>query len=272
MTPSTPFYRRSFVALTLTLAFTFGTAAAAPTSTDAVRYFEGKAFALSDGHVMYLESHWLYEDHGDPSRLVLYRCPNGKPFARKTVHDDGSSTAPDFELDDARTGYREGIRQVNRKRVVFVRDQTGARERSAIVKTSPNLVIDAGFDAYIRDHWKALGAKGSAEIRFLVPSRLKTMKFSVKRMADTRVNGRAARQFRLGLASWFGFALPHIEVAYDTRSRELLRFVGLANIRGNHGDNVRARITFDPALKKNVSQAALAKAEQEPLDGRCPIP
>ena len=66
--------------------------------------------------------------------------------------------------------------------------------------------------------------------------------------------------------------LPHIDVAYDARTRELLRFVGLANIRGSNGDNVRARIVFDPAATHPASPQALAVARAEPLDGRCPIP
>ena len=74
--------------------------------------------------------------------------------------------------------------------------------------------------------------------------RLGALDFKVRRLDDAVVEGRPARRYRLGLASWIGFALPHIDVAYDARTRELLRFVGLANIRGSNGDNVRARIVF----------------------------
>ncbi|MGA0586081.1 hypothetical protein ACO2Q2_02955 [Dyella sp. KRB-257] len=89
---------------------------------------------------------------------------------------------------------------------------------------------------------------------------------------DATVEGRPARQYRLGLASWIGFVLPHIDVAYDARSRTLLRFVGIANIHGSDGDNVRARIVFDPAKERMATPAELAQARQAPLDGRCPIP
>ncbi len=264
--------RVSALALTLVLAASAGALASTPTATDAVRHVEGNAFAGSDGHLMYRESHWLYDDGSNPSRLVLYRCPDGKPFARKVIHDDGSTQAPDFVLRDARTGYQEGVRSAGGKRVVFVRDNKGAQERTATLNTSPTPVIDAGFDAYIRNHWDKLGKDASDKIPFLVPSRLGTLGFSVKRMADAPVNGRDARRYRLSLDNLIGFALPHIDVAYDAQTRELLSFNGLANIRGSNGNNVKARIVFDPAQDKVASRADLDAAAKTPLDGQCRIP
>lgn len=269
---SMPFPRRAIACcLTLALGASVAAAAEAPTSVDAVHYVEGKASA-PDGHAIYVESHWIYSDKGNPSRLVLYRCPDGKPFARKTLHDDGNAQAPNFTMDDARTGYREGVRSTGGKRVVFVRNSARASERTATLDTSPMPVIDAGFDAYIRNHWDQLGENGSDTIPFLVPSRLGTLNFSVKRQADTKIDGRDARQYRLGLDNIIGFALPHLDVAYDARTRELLSFNGIANVRSANGKNVDARIVFDPLKNRDVGMADLEAAEKAPLDGQCRIP
>ena len=124
------------------------------------------------------------------------------------------------------------------------------RERTATLETSPLPVIDAGFDAYIRSTGTAWAGTAATRFPFLIPSRLGTLRFKVKRMDDTQIGGRAARQYQLGLASWIGFALPHINVAYDSATRELLRFNGMANIRGSSGDNVKAKIVFDPAKRQ----------------------
>jgi hypothetical protein len=256
--------------LTLGLVGTAVAAGANPTASDAVRYVEGKASA-ADGHLMYTESHWIYDDGGNPSRLVLYRCPDSKPFARKTLHDDGSAQAPDFELDDGRTGYREGVRRAGGKREVFVRDSKSASERTAALDTSPMPVIDAGFDAYIRAHWDSMGKDGDT-LPFLVPSRLDTLNFRVKRQADVRIEGRAARRYRLGLDSMIGFALPHLDVAYDAKTHELLSFDGIANIRSSSGKNVSANILFDPSKNQEVGRADLDAAAKAPLDGQCKIP
>ena len=130
----------------------------------------------------------------------------------------------------------------------------------------------ATLETYIRSHWDRLGRGESDTVPFVIPSRLGTLKFSVKRVDDAVVEGRPARQYRLSLASWIGFALPHIDVAYDARSRSLLRFVGLANVHASNGDNVRARIEFDPADERPATPADLMQARQAPLDGRCSIP
>lgn len=259
-------------ALTLTSAFATGTMAQAPASSGAVHYLEGRAYRPSGKQLMYVESHWVAGKSATPSRLVLYRCPDGKPFARKQVQETGHPQAPDFVLDDGRTGYQEGVRSEGGKRIVFVRKKKGAAEKTAILDTSPMPVVDAGFDDYVRAHWPELGRNSSKTIPFVVPSRLGTLKFSVTREDDTIVEGRKTRRYRLSLDSWIGFALPHIDVDYDARTRQLLRFDGMANIHASDGDNVKARIVFDPSQDKQVSQADLQAAMTASLDGRCQIP
>lgn len=266
-----PLHRRACaLGLTLSLVSSATAAAAALTSPDAVRYVEGRA-TTQGGDFIYTEAHWIYGDGAQQSRLVLYRCPDGKPFARKAIHADGNAQAPDFELDDAQSGYREGVRTDGGKRVVFVRTSKNAAERTATLDTSPMPVIDAGFDAYIRSHWDALN-KGSDSIPFLVPSRLGTLRFTVKSEGGTRIEGHDARKFQLGLDSLIGFALPHLDVAYDTKTHELLSFSGIANIRSSTGRNVSAKILFDPSRNRDVSRADLDAAMKAPLDGHCNIP
>jgi len=266
-----PLHRRACaLGLTLSMIATAVAAGGSPTGSDAIHYVEAKASA-SDGHLMYTESHWIYSDGGNPARLVLYRCPDGKPFARKTLHDDGSAQAPNFELDDGRTGYQEGVRKAGGKREVFVRDSKNAKDRTATLNTSPMPVIDAGFDTYIRAHWDTMSKDGDT-LPFLVPSRLGTLSFRVKRQADTQIEGHAARQYRLSLDSMIGFALPHLDVAYDAKTHELLSFDGIANIRSSSGKNVSAKILFDPSKNKDVARADLNAAAKAPLDGQCKIP
>jgi hypothetical protein len=263
--------RACALGLTLTLVAACTATAASPTP-NGVDYSEGKAINPSSGSLMYVEAHWVYDDGDDASRLVLYRCPDGTPFARKITHDHGHPQSPDFALDDGRTGYQEGVRSEGGKRIVYQRDHKGARERTATLEKSPMPVIDAGFDAYIRHHWDSLGKNGGDTIPFVLPSRLGTLRFKVQRMDDAKIGGRDVRQYQLGLASWIGFALPHIDVAYDIKTRELLRFSGMANIHASNGDNVKAGIVFDPGKNKQVNRADVDAASRTALDGQCHIP
>ena len=248
--------------LALPLARAFG-------ATPAV-HLEARAYA-DDGHLLYRESHWIFATAEGRTRLVLYRCPDGEPFARKWVRDHGRPTSPDVDLEDARRGYREGVRRrADGRREVFVRRDAGSAERSALLDDAPAPVIDAGFDAFLRAQWN-LDPDTGLRVPFLLPSRLGTLDLKVRRLSDQVIDGRPVRRFRLGLDSLVGFALPHLDVAYDARSRALWRFRGIANIRDVDGRNLSVRIDFAPPEPIADASAAVQDAARQPLTGRCPL-
>ena len=112
---------------------------------------EAIAYARKGDTVLYRESHWRYRQEGVARRLVLYRCPDGRAFARKTVVERPAAQAPDFDFEDARDGYREGVRTGPGGRVVYVRDVGDARPKERTLSTPPGAVIDAGFDGAFLD-------------------------------------------------------------------------------------------------------------------------
>ena len=224
------------------------------------------------GRLIYIEQDFVRD--GGARRLTLYRCPDGLPFARR--EDDargGNSTAPDFALDDAQTGYREGVRRnTDGTRSVSVRMNRASDEKSAPVPITRHLVIDAGFNAFVIRHFDALLSGATLPVEFLVPSRLKTIGFKIMRIEDTGAAARGEVAFRLELGGWFGFLLPHIDVLYDAHTRVLRRYVGLSNLRDARGDNLKVRIDFPPSqARRNIPRAELAAAQDAALDGRCPL-
>lgn len=259
--PATDRCRTGACLLLLTLGSTL---AAAP-----VEHVTGSAYA-PDGRLLYSESHWLFDAGAEPRRVVLYRCPDGRAFARKVVDRDGPAQAPDFELVEQPLGYREGIRSGVDGRQVFVQRGSNAQERSAPLAATPVPVADAGFDAWIQAHWSQLDDR-AIDVPFLLPSRLRTYRVRIKRIADATIDGRAARQFRISLSSWFGFVLPHVDASYDTTSHQLLRLSGLGNIRGANGHNLDVRVDFAPADHAPDRLAEAQAALTAPLDGRCEL-
>jgi hypothetical protein len=230
---------------------------------------DAQARALSGGSLLYREQHLLRSRAGLPlERLVLYRCPGGAAFARKRVDYDVSASAPAFALEDARSGYREGLRRSAAGDELYFREDAGANEQRAPLPTRAQ-VADAGFDEFVRAHWTALLADESLPLRFAVPARLRTMDFRVRQAGRVQVDGVPALLFRLRLDGLLGFVAPHIDVAYDARSRRLLRFEGLGNLRdaGAHGQ-LEVRIDF-PAPARPAPEGAWAAAAAEPLVARC---
>jgi hypothetical protein len=221
------------------------------------------------GALLYREQHLLRSLGGRPlERLVLYRCPDGRAFARKHVDYAASASAPAFALEDARFGYREGMARPATGVLLYVRERAGAAEKRTSLAVAPG-VADAGFDEFVRAHWTALVAGETLSLRFAVPARGEAMDFRVRQVGAVQVDGVAAQRFRLRLEGLLGFVAPHIDVDYDARSRRLLRFEGLANLRDPDNDGQwRVRIDFpDPARPAPAPEWAAAASE--PLVSRC---
>lgn len=235
--------------------------------------YDGAAYDLKSGAVMYRESHFLQHDGDAATRVVLYRCPAGAPFARKQLEYTADPTQPNFQLEDARLGYHEGVRGAGDTRVVFVQRGPGESEISGPVPSSKDpktpVVMDAGFDDFVRRHWDALQRGDTVSFPFLVPSRQDWWAFDISKDRDEDVHGEPASVIRMSLGSWFGFLLPHIEVSYANARKELLRFAGISNVRDPKGKNYKVRIDFIPSDRKPLDPAAMQTALAQPLVKTC---
>lgn len=235
--------------------------------------YQAYAYSSGDNKLLYRESHWLYTHEGVGQHLIVYRCPDGHAFARKTVSAAPGAATPDFEMLDARSGYREGVRTQDGHREVFRQADARSPERNAQVSLRDNTIIDAGIDAFVQAHWDSLSYIGISPVPFLVPSRLGYVDFSGRKLRDTVMDGRAIRWFRMSLAGWYGFALPHLDVGYDIRTRELREYQGPSNIPVKGLMPLTVRIDLPPAERRaDVPQAEVEQAAQLPLTGQCAIP
>lgn len=229
--------------------------------------YVGEARDPERNTLRYEEHHLVRVADGRPrERLVSYRCPGGALFARKQVDYGAALAAPAFTLDDGRFGYREGARRDDEATTAFFRANADSAERSKRVVTSAPLVIDAGFDEFVRAHWDALQDGDTLAVDFLVPSRLESLGFKLRRTGTTRIAGAPASVFRLSLGGLIGFFAPDIEVSYRDADRRLMRFEGLTNIRADRKTNIVARIDFPPAReRREVDAAQWQAALAEPL-------
>ncbi len=234
--------------------------AQASTSADTVQY-DGRATDPDSGRALYTERHLLREVDGQPrERLVSYLCPDGKLFARKRVDYAPSAVAPSFQLDDARDGYREGVRRAGDRMLAFVRERRGETEKSGALTPGPRLVADAGFDEYVRRNWAALVAGKTLPVDFTVPASRRSYTFNVRRIGTPTIAGVPAHLFRLKVRGLLGLVAPQIDVAYAQQSKRLLRFEGVTNLRDADGDQWTARIDFADRAAQPVDDRRWAQA------------
>ena len=238
--------------------------AALPASA-AYREEVGLAADLESGEALYREQHLMRAapDGGLLERLVVYRCVDGTPFARKRVDYRGAAAAPAFQFEDVRSGYREGVSRAGGDARVFV-DRPDAEPQQAPLPEG-NLVADAGFDQWVRREWPRLTAGESVPMAFLVPSRLTSYDFKVYEVDGDEVDGAGDRRFRLRLGGLLGWIAPHIDVVYAERDQRLRRFEGLSNLRDDAGDDpLKVRIEF-PEPPKAADAEAFSRLAAEPL-------
>ncbi len=232
----------------------------------ALGFQEARASDPDTGELLYTEHHLLrHQDQQLRQRLVVYRCADGTAFARKRVDYADSALAPAFHFEDARLGYREGLRRGTREPELWVQASAGSEERSATLGGGAGLVADAGFDEFIRRQWQPLLAGDAVPLEFAVPSRLDSYAFTVRRRGSSQVAGEPAEIFRLRLGGLWGLLAPHIDVAYGSESRRLLWFEGLSNLLADDGEEpLQARIDF-PRPARQADEARWLALASEPL-------
>jgi hypothetical protein len=222
--------------------------------------FTGFARSLDTGELLYIESHAVSGTGANESRVVLYRCAgDSTPFARKQLEYSADRTAPAFDFEDARSGFAEGLRRDAGGLTVFERAGARAPTRTEPITPTRMLVVDAGFDDFVREQWDSLESGNAPRVAFLVPSLLESVDFRIRKVAEATIEGEAASVIRLSLAGPLGWFLPDIDVSYRKRDRRLMRYRGLTNIRDAQGELLKAQIDFtgDARVESSVNLGAL---------------
>ena len=101
-----------------------------------------------------------------------------------------------------------------------------------------------------------------------MPSRQRLFPVQVQHAGAVQWRGIRAERLRMTLDTWFGFAVPDVELLYASDDRRLLEFRGTGNVRDANGDHPQVRIAFD-ARPGQATTAELEKIRRMPLDGRC---
>jgi len=233
-----------------------------------VERYEGIAYPRDGSVVLYRETHWLYRDGGIDRHLVLYRCPDGVPFARKLLSESSSApAAPDFDFYDARLAYREGVSGDGARRIAYAQGRDDAVVKQRELELGVDVVVDAGFDDYLRSHWDMVSPQSSLRAAIVVPSKLAT----VPVLITEPNNGDAkVRNLRVELDAWYRLLAPSMTLSYRRADHSLLEFQGIGTIRGLDGRNLDVRIAFPPELRDiSVDPKDPGAAAQLTLSGRC---
>lgn len=206
---------------------------ASPEKTASFERIVGSAYSLKTGALLYRETH---QKLSDDLHQVEYSEPNGEVFGNKTLDLSISPITPSFTQINNRNGEEIEVEQQGDSLRVQYIENTDSNPKQKSVPLVSGMVVDAGFDAFVKQYWDALVSGKQMDIEYLVPSKQSTFSFRVGLAECVAGTQAGAACFALSPVSWFvRMAVDPIVVAYDPAEKALLRFTGRANICDQNG-------------------------------------
>ena len=205
----------------------------------------GEASGLQSGQNLYKEIHC-----GAANELasdVYYQSSDGALIAHKTLDYGSGRTTPSFV--QTYTSNQEMVKVKLDQGSLLMSMIAGDGEvsnrqyqLSALGETP--VVIDAGFDFFIRDNWQKLVSGTIKYFQFPLVSRAQLISLRVKKsLCQYETN--TDQCFALEPSNWlFRMLASPIELGYDSTLMRLSRYRGLSNINDNNGDGLVVDIKY----------------------------
>ena len=181
----------------------------------------GEAWDDKGTTLLYREFH--YCDSSLTRCVIEYRDREQGELARKELDYSRSNQAPGVVLEDF----------VADRRVIL----PASEERS--------VVVDAGFDNFVRSRWDELAGGEVIDFPFLALGREQplTMRAGVSDEVDC---DSAELCLDVALDAWvLRLLVPKIELTYERSGRRLLRYRGISNLRIADGGSPMVDIRYD---------------------------
>jgi hypothetical protein len=220
----------------------------------------GEARDLKNDEFLYRE---VYCSNGNPDEVeVIYSNETGKLLARKLLDYRSGPTTPSFVQQNFYSSEVIEVGLLDGQVTMKVLDAVSSEPKKvSSTQTDDRLpvVIDAGFDEFVRSHWNSL-VSGEKK-RFLFPFAERDSLVELRiRPAACSYPSETDQCFKLEIANWFvRMLVKPIELGYDPELRRLTRYRGLSNIGDGSGNGLVVDIRYDyqdePAQACGLNQA-----------------
>jgi hypothetical protein len=204
--------------------------------------YQGIATDLKSNKFYYLEEHMETIDHHVLKQTVIqYKDSAGAVIAKKTINYSGNKVTPVFEQNDYRDGYTEGVSFTGDKLVLKFRKSNKETLKTKSIDRPANLVVDGGFNYYIKGNWAELAAGNTKVFNFAVPSQLDY--FSFRLYKDSQQNDEIV--FKMEPDNYLLRKLVDpIRVTYKVSTRRIIKYEGLSNINDKKGKSYLVKIMY----------------------------
>lgn len=236
-------------------------------AADSVGRAIGEARDLKSDELLYRE---IYCANGNPDEIeVIYRNDEDDMVARKLLDYSSGPTTPSFVQQNFYASEIIAVDLRADKVNMSVRDADNTEpKKSSSAKADGEIpvVIDAGFDQFVRDNWDGLLAGEKKKFLFPFAERDQLVKLRIKKSACSYPS-ETDQCFKLELSNWFiRLLVAPIELGYDPQLQRLLRYRGLSNIGDGKGNGSVVDISYDyrgiPELACSTTDPDLPASDQ----------
>lgn len=205
---------------------------------EGVTHAIGVARGADDAKIRYIEHH-QYLDDG--SHIIRYYDASDSLLLEKEIAYPGLPQHPTIRQLDPRSNVLTTVtRDPSGEHATITRAQEQESDSFSFA-LSEDIVIDAGFDQYIRAYWDSFTDTPDQTVRFAVPGQNRLIKMRISR---TGVSAEGAT-FRIKPENWVvRLLLPEIRLNYDGK-RLLKRYEGFSNLKPENTSGRDVVITFD---------------------------
>jgi hypothetical protein len=212
--------------------------------------YYSNVYNWSTKEFIYTENHTeFYKNEEHLYSIIEYKYPDRKTFARKKIEFGKKRTQPDFLMEDFRYGYRDKSVLVNQSSQEFSIEHQRSKDekvQTKLVQVPGTVVVDGGFDYFIRDDFDAISKGEVIKGNFLLVNRLDYFQCRVVKTANVKYRDRDAIVFLLRPENLVLRAIADkIQVTYDLKTKRLLEYIGVSNLMDNEGkDFPKVKIVF----------------------------
>jgi len=232
----------------------------------------GIARDASGGSIRYVEHH-QYLATG--AHRVTYFDPTGEILVTKMLSYPGLPQHPDIVQADVQRDIETKAR-VEGGVVRMTQSQDGQVE-AHVIKLDENVIVDAGFDRYLRESWSSFLIDEPQTYRFAIAGQNRTLKVAITKLGSSidESSGEVVTSFVIRPTNFIvRLLLPEIRLDYDSE-RRLSAYAGFTNLKLPAGSSKSVVIDFEHYESADVLERpriewlseSLPDALSEPLAG-----
>ena len=204
---------------------------------------KGVAKSLDGKTTLYTELHQIVlNEKGENLKIdTSYAKPDGDVFAKMTSDFSKNKTVPIIFFEDLRFKKKEELTfdEDGKKMTLKVVKNGKTEQQSFPIKE--NMVVGQGFDNFVKINFEKL-IKKTIGISFGVLAKLDFFNFTAKFRGEPKETA----NFGINIDNIFlKLFLSELQVEYDTKTKQLVRYKGLSNLVTDSGDDQNVLIDYE---------------------------